>query len=132
MSLPAETEVLEQIIAERADKYAVVQQMLQTVLVVPVDVISDGQTESIAPVTITVNERPNVVTFTRAEGAEQIRDRTQHAATMSGTSLILRLPDDVGLLLFTPFGNVDFDPQLLAAIRADLHQSAGSRPPDDE
>lgn len=125
MSLPAETEALEHLIASKTDKAAVVQQLLRTVIVVPVD-IQEGDSGGIAPVTVTVDGRSSVVSFTRAEGAEEIKDRTPHVFTMPATGLILRIPDGLSLLLFTPVGNVDFDAQLLADIRADLRERATS------
>jgi len=125
MNLPSETVALEQLIAQRGDKTAVIDQLLRTVVVVPLDLITEGET-GVAPVTINKDGVDSVVIFTRAEDAEEFRSRPSYAATMPATGLILRMPDGVGLLLFTPAGNAALEPSLLNAIRADLRERATS------
>lgn len=120
MSLPAETIELEALIQAHSDKGMIVDQLLKTVIVVPVDVQEGDDAGAVAPVTINHEGVESVVSFTTADGAEQIRDRAQNAMTISGIAMVLRIPQGLGLLLFSDHGNVAFDPALLQRIRSDI------------
>ncbi len=127
MSLPSETVELNRLIAERGDKAAIVQQFLKAVIVVPVKLAADEHTGSVAPLTVERGGHENVVVFTTADGAKQVAGHTPDAMTMSGTSLVLRTPEGMGMLVFSDAGNVAFEPSLLAAIRRDMRDLSDPR-----
>jgi hypothetical protein len=124
MALPSETIELEQLIGARTDKAAIVTQLLKTVIVVPVNEPSDERPDQVSPLTVERGGHSNVFVFTTAEGAEKVKDNTSLFMTMSGTSLILRMSDGLGLLLFSSAGNVAFEPSLLTDIRTDMRALA--------
>lgn len=122
---PVEATVeLVNLIAARAAKTAVVDQMLRTVLVVPVLVPDSDHPDRLAPFTVSKGDVTDAVAFATVEDAEQVRDLIPYVISMAGVSLVLRLPDGVGLLLFSEHGNVAFEPSLLADIRSDMRALA--------
>ncbi|WP_061962975.1 MULTISPECIES: SseB family protein [Demequina] len=120
MNLPDETLELESLIKANSDKGLVVDQLLRSVVVVPVDVNVGDDSGNVTPVTVDRDGHSNVLAFTTAEGFEQMRSRTPNAITIPATSLILNTPDGFGLLLFSSVGNVALDPSVLHRIRTDL------------
>ncbi|NTV40321.1 MAG: hypothetical protein HGA51_10285 [Demequinaceae bacterium] len=128
MALPDATVELVALIAKRTDKAEIVQQVLRAVLVVPVVVQEGGSPTDIAPFTLRKDGKEDVVAFATADAAEEMKDITTYFMTMSGTSLILRMPAGLGLLLFSSAGNVAFEPSLLADIRGDMRALADRDP----
>lgn len=118
-----ETETLEQLVATRGDKAAVVEHLLRAVIAVPMEMGVGAERGRRTPLTVMKEGCPSVVAFTRAEGADQVASRTPYVSTMPATSLILRMTDDQGLVLIAPNGEVDLEPSLVTAIRTDLQRA---------
>ncbi len=124
MELPEATVALERLVKSGRSEFDVVQQFLRTVVVVPVVAPADGDSAGLAPLMSHHDGADVVLAFTTAEGAQEVADRTPYVLTVSGTSLILRLPDGIGIALFATEGNVSLAPALLREIRRDIASQA--------
>jgi hypothetical protein len=124
--LPEENVELERLLAAQAERGAVVDQFLTTVVVVP-NVADPAETGNLSPLVLDADGMPGVVVCTNAEVARGFADRAPYLLTMAGVQLVIRLRDGAGLLLFGPDGGMRMEPALLTRIRADVEAMARAR-----
>jgi hypothetical protein len=126
VTLPESTVALEALVAAHEATWDLVGQFLRTVVVVPVLAPHEPGGE-MRPLTSVLDDTEVVLVFTTAEGAESVKDRTPYMATMPGVSLIMSLPDGVGIALLAESGNASLAPAMLTAVRNDLRAKAQDR-----
>ncbi len=130
MTSPESTLQLEALVGSHEATWDLVGQFLRTVVVVPVVAPEDTGTQ-MAPLTSQLDGTEVVLVFTTAEGAESVKDRTPLVATMPGVSLVMSLPDGVGIALLARSGNAHFPADVLTVVRKDLRsKTSRTNPPE--
>ena len=132
MTLPQMNRALEELIQRPREgdggRYALIESMLEAMLVVPSggDMISGEG--SFQPVLVEKDGQTYVVVYTSAEAAQKTREMAPFGMTMTGADVVRQLSPKLGLVVSSGKGDLALEARFLQVVRGDLQEGrAGKR-----